>query len=90
MSYTPAEQDPRIMTIKDWFIVGLINIIPIVSIIVLIYWATRDYSTYKKPSLIGYARVMLIIALLNIGFLLLYFTFTGFNLFMGPHHFRFH
>ena len=74
MNYLSAGQDPRVMTIKDWYVVSLITMIPLVNLIVLTYWAIQDPNSYKKPSLIAYSSVSLITAVIS---MVIFFLFAG-------------
>ncbi len=50
----------KVMTVGDWIIFILISYVPIINIIMWIYWAFQNIETSPKPSRTTFSRFALI------------------------------
>lgn len=75
----PTEQLAPVMSVKDWIIMSLITMIPLVGFIMLFVWAFGDSVNPNKSN---FAKAALILSVIVTGLSLLIFMAVG-AAFMG-------
>jgi hypothetical protein len=81
--YRPPNQEP--VSVIDWVATLLVLAIPLVNLILYLYWATSDFTA---PSKKNYCRACILLFLIAVGLSLVFGLLMGGLFYTGVHRIR--